>query len=101
MAARTSGGRLVEVWVISSIKLSFKNVISSRVACYSWHTKLPASFGSPCPVYSACCGYGHNGRLRPGNARPVATTRSGATPFSTQSTTALNMSNWSSVALPP
>src|SRR5271170_4285627 len=32
MAARTSGGRLVEVSVISSIKLSFRNVISFRVA---------------------------------------------------------------------
>src|SRR5579862_3281656 len=32
MAARTSGGRLVEVSVTSSIKLSFRNVISSRVA---------------------------------------------------------------------
>src|SRR3984885_7714419 len=53
-----------------------------------WHLKLRASLGSPWPVYWACLGYAHNGRLRPGNAFPVAMTDSGETPFSVQFTTA-------------
>src|SRR5690348_12518023 len=57
-----------------------------------WHVKFLASSASPCPVYCACLGYAQSGRLRPGNAGPVAITESGAIPFSTQFTTAESMS---------
>src|SRR6185312_17495899 len=66
-----------------------------------WQLKFLASSVFPSPPYWACLGYAHNGRLRPGNARPVAITASGAIPFSTQFTTAPSMSNWSSPGPPP
>src|SRR5207244_3832861 len=40
-----------------------------------------ASFKSPVPLYSAYCGYGHSGRVRP--FAPVPIICSGAMPFST------------------
>src|SRR5205823_1387914 len=58
-------------------------------------SKLSARFGSPVPLYFAACGYGHSGRVMPASweeAGPaefvVATTLDGATPFSTQSSSA-------------
>src|SRR5579859_649858 len=71
-----------------------------NIVCH-WHRKLRASSGSPLPVYCACFGNAHSGRLRPGNERPVARTNSGAAPFSTQSTTAVSMSKWSREGPPP
>jgi hypothetical protein len=61
--------------------------------CAQRHSKFLASSVSPVPMYCACLGYGQSGRLRPVNALPVAITDSGAVPFSTQLTIALNMSN--------
>jgi hypothetical protein len=61
--------------------------------CAQRHSKFLASSVSPCSLYCACLGYGHSGRLRPGNALPVAITDAGTLPFSTQLTIALNMSN--------
>src|SRR5271165_4844646 len=57
------------------------------------HSKFFASSASPCPLYCECFGYGHSGRLRPGNALPVAITDAGTVPFSTQLTIAPNRSN--------
>src|SRR5689334_16927317 len=75
--------------------------IGASEAGYGSHVKFFASSISPDPLYCACLGYAHIGRLRPANARPVAVTDSGATPFSTQSTTAPSRSNESSAAAPP
>src|SRR5262245_42912947 len=60
--------------------------LSEKIDRYSRHTKFFASSGLPWPEYWAYFGYAHKGRLRPGNAFPVAMTESGAVPFSTQST---------------
>src|SRR5438552_18902386 len=68
---------------------------------YGRQLKLVASSGLPLPLYWVCSGYGHNGRLRPGKARPVAVTDSGGEFFSTQLTAAERKSNASSAALPP
>src|SRR4029453_15523757 len=68
---------------------------------YGRQLKLAASSGLPVPLNCGCCGYGHNGRLRPGKARPVAVTDSGGDFFSTQLTAAERKSNVSKTALPP
>src|SRR5262245_3748414 len=72
-----------------------------RDSRYGRQLLLTAFSGSPAPLYCAWVGYAHNGRLRPGNARPAAVTESGGAFFSTQLTAAESMSNVSSAALPP
>src|SRR6185503_16535532 len=68
--------------------------------------KFAASFTSPEPRYCATCGYGHSGRVSgldgSSVARPVPTSRSGATPCSTQRSSAVKMScSGSRLAAPP
>jgi len=63
---------------------------------YGRHSKLLASSGFPCSLYWACSGYAQSGRLRPGNAAPVAVRLSGATPCSTHRTIASSAANLSS-----
>src|SRR5205823_13696703 len=73
----------------------------AQIVFYGRQLKLAASSGLPLPLYCACWEYGHNGRLRPGKAGPVAVTDWGGEFFSTQLTAAERKSNLSSAALPP
>ena len=58
----------------------------------------------PDPRYRAYSGYGHSGRVRPGQGvslGAIADTRFGGASFSTQSTSAVNRSNWLVAGPPP
>ena len=81
--------------MINSRRRAILKRLAQTVFC-GRQLKLAASSGLPLPLYWACCGYGHNGRLRPGKARPVAVTDSGGELFSTQLTAAERKSNVSS-----
>jgi hypothetical protein len=79
---------------------------SSPSCSSATHAKLAASSMLPDPLYMASFGYAHSGRVRPCQATPAAARaveiiESGATPFSTQFTTAPNASNWSVPYFPP
>src|ERR1700687_3454155 len=71
------------------------------------HTKLPASFVSPLPLYFAICGYGQSGRVifTPFAGSPlsyfVATIAFGAIPFSTHCSSASSTLRCASFAPAP
>src|SRR5215472_3875262 len=62
--------------------------VTLTIYFFPWHSKFPASFVSPLPLYFAACGYTHSGRVitaccRSGPVYFEAIIVSGATPFST------------------